>query len=370
MSRWHRQQQTNSADFFTGDSMQTTIDNPPLPWRRIATSSLLSVTAHLLVLGGLGLSLRGCVTTGPGQSGGEVYRDVGLFMVDGLEDSGGEDGQQQSDDASPVTNPQNQTSDEFTEPRTPVQNRVPSTIPNDTSLIQPLEQTADGATQKSPFSDLLGPGSAIAGLGGSSAGGGDLIRSGESGAARRTGGTGGEGDTTFMDIAGTGKTFVYVIDTSSSMDGARLRVAQQQLKASLRLLRPEHQFAVIFYNEYRQRLKLRRQAPRPMYYASEVNRMLAVQEVDRVVPDAGTDHKPALEEALALKPDVIYFLTDGDEPSLSAGDLRDIRHLAGKTSIHVIQFSNGAYTSRTANWLQKLAQQCQGEYRIIAVQNR
>ncbi len=349
--------------------MKTALDSPHLPWRRIATSGMLSVLTHAMILLLAGLSLRGCQKTGPGQAGGEIYRQVGLFVVDGLEDSSGEVGLEQSTetvDSQEQTPTAAQQQNNLLADRV---DRVPQQIPRTNSLIQPFDSNASG-TQESPFAGLIGPGAAIAGLGEAGGGTGELIRAGDSGAAQRTGGIGGEGDTSFMDIAAKGKNFVYLIDTSSSMDGVRLRVAQQQLKASLRMLKPEHQFAVIFYNEYRTRMKLRRKAERPMYHATPTNRILAEQEVDRVTPDAGTDHKPALMEALSLEPDVIYFLTDGDEPRLSAADLRDVRHLAGSTSIHVIQLSNGAYTSRSTNWLEQLAQQCQGEYRLLTVRGR
>ena len=186
--------------------------------------------------------------------------------------------------------------------------------------------------------------------------------------ASKTGGSVGAGETTLMNIAGIGKSVVYLIDTSSSMDGPRLRTARAQLKASLRLLQPDQQFAVIFYNEYRVRLKLRRRAEEPMYYATDVNKQLAVHEIDRIASDSGTDHKPALLEALSLKPDVVYFLTDGDEPELSPADVRDIADHRNDATIHVIAFDDGSQTSVTPIWLQKLAQQGQGQYREIVAE--
>jgi Ca-activated chloride channel family protein len=170
-----------------------------------------------------------------------------------------------------------------------------------------------------------------------------------------------------MNIVGVGRSFVYVIDTSSSMDGPRLRQAKSQLKASLRLLQPNQQFAVIFYNEITRKLRLRRQAEQTLYFATEVNRQLAAQEIDSVLSDAGTDHRPALLEALALQPDVVYFLTDGDDPSLSKADLKDIRHAANATTIHVIRFGDGVWNRSSDNWLQQLAAQNQGEYRELSV---
>ena len=83
-----------------------------------------------------------------------------------------------------------------------------------------------------------------------------------------------------------------------------------------------------------------------MYFATDVNKELAGHEVDRITADRGTAHMPALLEAISLKPDVIYFLTDGDEPELSPAQLAEIRRLAGSLTIHVIKFGDGTLSSR------------------------
>jgi len=339
--------------------------------------SLISVVLHSAVLLSATLLLKGCQQAGPGAPGGEVFRDVGLFAVDGTDDGTSDDGsqpgsgdagqtQQSPDQPSDVQNDQNANAE--------IQNaasRIPTEVPNIGSLTNAAQNAESNGEQNQPFPGLIGPGMPLNGLtGGSSGGSRSLIQPAEQGGARRIGGLGGPGETTFMNIVGQGKSFVYVIDTSSSMDGPRLRMARSQLKASLRLLQPNQQFAVIFYSEYRERLKLRRQAEQPLYFASDVNKQLASQEIDRISPDHGTDHKPALLEAFGLKPDVVYFLTDGDEPALTEADLRDIRHFAGSTTVHVIRFGNGAYTDRSVSWLQKLAAQCQGEYREIVADPR
>ena len=174
----------------------------------------------------------------------------------------------------------------------------------------------------------------------------------------------------FMEVDGIGDSVVYLIDTSSSMDGNRLKLAQSQLKKSLRLLQAGQKFAIIFYNDdYRERLKLRRQAEQDLYFASELNKQLAGQEVDRVTADRGTDHRPAILEALSLKPDVIYFLTDGDEPALSTADLTEIAQRTGQTTIHVVKFGDGTMVSRESSWLQRLARQSSGEFLEIKVVN-
>ena len=334
--------------------------------------SLVSLAVHLFVLLLGTLMLKGCQLGSPGTAGGEVFREVGLFVMDGTDEGrsdagllpgeGTDDQTQQAPQAPAAANTDaNQTADNQN-----AASRVPRQIPDVGTLTDPDRLGDDDGSQSSPLSGLIGPGAAVAGRsGGADGGSNSLIQPLQSGGTRKSGGTGGAGETTFMNIAGIGKSVVYLIDTSSSMDGPRLRTARAQLKASLRLLQPDQQFAVIFYNEYRVRLKLRRQAEQPMYFATDVNKQLAIQEIDRIASDSGTDHKPALLEALSLKPDVVYFLTDGDEPQLSPADLRDIAHYRNGATIHVIKFGDGSVTSRTLNWLQKLAQQGQGEYREI-----
>ena len=114
------------------------------------------------------------------------------------------------------------------------------------------------------------------------------------------------------------------------MQGHRLKIARSQLKASLRLLQPSQRFAVIFYNEYHQRLQLRRQPKLDMYFATASNLDVAAHEVDRISCGSGTLHLPAVLEALSLKPDVLYLLTDG-EPELYAADLAKIRRVTDGT---------------------------------------
>ena len=217
----------------------------------------------------------------------------------------------------------------------------------------------------STLPQLIGPADLIGGIQQPKKSGGEsAAEASEAGEAPRSGGRGGPGSTTFMNVDGVGKSIVYVVDTSSSMHGGRLKFAQAQLKASLRLLQPNQKFAVIFYNEHNERLQLRRQAKQDMYFATELNLQLASHEIDRVTCDRGTLHLPAILEALNLKPDVIYFLTDG-EPELFAAVLANIRRLTGSTTIHAIRFGNGAMTSRTTHWMELLARQSGGEFREI-----
>lgn len=346
--------------------------------RSFFAGSAVSLTIHATLFLTAGMLLRGCQHGSPGQAGGEVFRDVGLFIVEGVKDGAANNGTAEGAGDANVTQPVPvQPTDQSTTLQSipdRQQNRVPTEAPDIATLLSntPFDanSSADGASN-STLPALIGPGESIGGSRSqSSSGTGSLIQPSEAGGAAKIGGLGGPGQTTFMNISGVGKTFVYIIDTSSSMGGSRLKIAQSQLKASLRLLQPNQKFAVIFYNEYRERLKLRRQDDGNLYFATDVNKELAAHEVDRVTSDRGTEHMPALLEAISLKPDVIYFLTDGDEPELSPAQLAEIRRLSGRITLHVIKFGDGTLSSRGPSWLERLATQCGGEYREITVSHR
>jgi Ca-activated chloride channel family protein len=347
------------------------------PWiftrKSLLSSAAFSVVLHAATVAVAMLLMRGCALRSPGQMGGEVFRDVGLFVVEGADNGEGDVGTAAGSGDARLTQKRQAEATESSPEASVDQQQVqrsntPAQIPGVAGLLSSETDSPSSGTSESSLPELIGPGMLRSGRsGGTSGGGNSKVEPTESGGARRSGGRGGAGETTFMNIVGVGRSFVYVIDTSSSMDGPRLRQAKSQLKASLRLLQPNQQFAVILYNETTQRLKLRRQAEQPLYFATEVNRQLAVQEIDSIISDAGTDHRPALLEALGLRPDVVYFLTDGDEPVLSAADLRDIRHAAQGTTIHVVRFGDGNWTRSSDHWLQLLAGQNHGEYRELAI---
>jgi hypothetical protein len=95
--------------------------------------------------------------------------------------------------------------------------------------------------------------------------------------------------------------------------------------------------------------------------ASESYRRLAAQFVAAVQPDGGTQHVPALQLALRLHPDVIFFLTDAGEPAMKPEEMEEIKTLnAGRTRIHCVQF--GMHDDAAAEFLRKLAAQNNGDF--------
>ena len=70
--------------------------------------------------------------------------------------------------------------------------------------------------------------------------------------------------------------------------------------------------------------------------------------------------------ALRMGPDIIFFLTDADEPQLSAEELARVRRKNRNTMINSIEFGFGPRRART-NFLQRLARQNGGRHVYVDV---
>ncbi|QDT37017.1 hypothetical protein [Stratiformator vulcanicus] len=147
----------------------------------------------------------------------------------------------------------------------------------------------------------------------------------------------------FLGVSDSGKRFVYVIDHSGSMqEHNKLAIAKAELISSLQALDAEQLFQIVFYNQDPHTLKLPVRKADGMFYSTDINRTLAGQLINSVRADGGTNHMPALELALSFKPDVIFLLTDADEPRLSAKELDVIRRWnKNGARIHCVEFGTG-----------------------------
>ncbi len=167
------------------------------------------------------------------------------------------------------------------------------------------------------------------------------------------------GQTQVFGLVGRGSRFVYVFDRSLSMQGAPLAAAKRELLASLKQLEPTHQFQIVFYNE-RPRVM---QSPQ-LLFADENGLAQAQSFVNSMTAAGGTDHLQALQLALRLRPDVIFLLTDAEEPPLTSRQLDDIRRDNAATNINVIEFKSGPNPGKRG-FLQQLAAQNRGQYKYV-----
>jgi hypothetical protein len=168
----------------------------------------------------------------------------------------------------------------------------------------------------------------------------------------------GKASTDFFGISGYGQKFVYVVDCSGSMrENGKFERAVYELLHSIEQLQSDQEYFVIFYNHN-------------TYPMDEPGLVRATPEqvektrrwVVHARPQGGTVPQPALLQALSMKPDAIFFLSDGlFDPGTSRKIGLHNRATAKRIPIHTIAFVN-----RDAEPLMKtIARRSGGKYRYV-----
>jgi hypothetical protein len=195
---------------------------------------------------------------------------------------------------------------------------------------------------------------------GSGSGGGGGAGGGSGGGAGRGIGPG----TQFFGARDHAHSFAYVIDCSGSMATRNsLEVAKREMFASISQLPPDAQFAVIFYN-LQARMLADPQGRKGLMAATAPNKARVQTQLQTIAPDGGTDHMLALREALKLKPEVIFFLTDAD--LMTNNDVNEILGEVGSTRIQAVEFGRGTEVGQRTP-LARLATTTGGSYLYIDV---
>jgi hypothetical protein len=182
----------------------------------------------------------------------------------------------------------------------------------------------------------------------------------------RSGSSGGTGYATVnvFGVEGKGSKFVYLFDRSASMEGPPLSAAKKQLLESLRSLESVHQFQIIFFNSHTRVFDASGGRKR-IAFASDRNKQLAANFVGGITADGGTDRMIALREAIAMSPNVIFFLTDADDP-MSANELGEIARINRRAgaAICVIEFGRKPAPMKD-NFLMQIARESGGQYGYV-----
>jgi hypothetical protein len=120
-------------------------------------------------------------------------------------------------------------------------------------------------------------------------------------------------DATLWDVRVPAQRVVYVVDFSGSIIVA-VDELKRELKRSIGRLRPEQSFnVIIFYSEgtgSQERFKTEAFSPQ-LQPATESVRREFFKWLSLKVPRGETEPLPAIQRALALRPDVIFFFSDG-----------------------------------------------------------
>lgn len=216
----------------------------------------------------------------------------------------------------------------------PAMGEEPAKRPNAQSLIPPAEKPSDSGTPVYKFSE-------------------------------------GKAQVRMFGLVGEGYKFVYLLDRSGSMGGAgnlALRAVKQELAQSLQTLDSIHQFQIIFYNE-RPVLFNPTGVSGKLAFATEQTKRRAVRFIDTITANGGTHHRDALSMAILLRPDVIFWLTDGDKPQLSDAEIEELSGKAAGITIHAIEFGMGPQPE-AKSFLAKLAAQNAGKFTYVDLAKR
>jgi hypothetical protein len=251
--------------------------------------------------------------------------------------------------------------------------KVPITSPdNQDSMAATSLDPADALLAEIlPSSQPLGPEAMQKALPGPQTIGQGLIPGSGPGGGGGSGGGSGGGvgrgigpGTQFFGARDHAHSFAYVIDCSGSMAShSSLEVAKRELLQSLEQLPPDAEFAVVFYN-MTPRMLSDPLGNKGRMSATSSDKARIRSQLSAVVPDGGTDHMAALRAALALKPEVIFFLTDAD--LMTNTDVNEILSEAGTTRIQAVEFGRGINLGERTP-LRRLATATGGAYLYIDV---
>jgi Mg-chelatase subunit ChlD len=171
----------------------------------------------------------------------------------------------------------------------------------------------------------------------------------------------------FFEFEIKGRRVAFVCDRSGSMsdpDGTPMAAAKAGLMTSLESLGESQQFHLFFYSDRVTVFTPPGGPGRPMFADDDTLRNVR-RFVDGISASGGTKHADALAASLAVAPDEIFILTDGD----SGDDLepQDVERLAtrlGRTRLFVVQFGSGDDATRSPR-LAELATASGGGYRVV-----
>ena len=123
----------------------------------------------------------------------------------------------------------------------------------------------------------------------------------------------GAGGAEFFGVKAAGRKFVFVVDSSKSMNKGKFEAACEELMYSLMRLNKDQYFYVLFFDQNAARMTFDGKAePEPRAVAANSSNINKVRRwVGTVELELQTNPFDCIEFALTLNPDAIFILTDG-----------------------------------------------------------
>ncbi len=149
---------------------------------------------------------------------------------------------------------------------------------------------------------------------------------------------------------------VYVVDRSGSMTDS-IDFVKFELKRSIGELLDDKEFHLIFYSSG----PPVEMPTRRLVAATDRNKQMAFEFIDGIVAHGQTDPSVALERAFAVKPELIYLLTDGEFDKAIVGLVQRL-NAGQKVTVHTIGFLYDI----GEEVLKQISDQNNGSYKFVA----
>ncbi len=174
---------------------------------------------------------------------------------------------------------------------------------------------------------------------------------------------GGSAGTSFFGVSSRGSRFAYIVDVSGSMGQQRkIHIAMRELARSISELPDYAYFYVVLFSTDAQEPPIQKGWTRAR--PSTVRKF--VRWFGQVSPRGGTNPRPAFDRVFSLevRPDVIFFMTDGQITNFGADELPSKKSRGKNVIINTIAFGDPA----SQDLLRAIARQTGGVYRFVSSQ--
>jgi hypothetical protein len=184
------------------------------------------------------------------------------------------------------------------------------------------------------------------------------------------GGGGGIGPkANFVGMSGNAKRVVYVCDATGTMLGIKYKLLQKQLYKAIDILKPIQGFNVVFFKGGDSNAEWSNPFSDELVVANPANKQKVRTFIEQFqVVGKGTNPLPALRAAFAQKPELVYFLTDGEFNNVVGYEqvLAEVRQLNAdkKVKINTIAFMSDDEKAEQA--LQQMARENGGGFRKVS----
>jgi hypothetical protein len=172
---------------------------------------------------------------------------------------------------------------------------------------------------------------------------------------------GGQAGPQFFGLGGEARSarrIIYVVDRSGSMIGV-FEDLRKELKRSIDGLRKSQKYHVVFYSTD----PPIEAPPSRLVNAIRASKSRTFDFIDQVTPEGMTQPIEAMRRAFRLKPDLIYFLSDGDIPEAEL--LKE--NLAQWNRDESVRIFTISYVSAAGrHLLEQIAREHNGQFRFVS----